>query len=81
MIHCVGVHALDEAEFIGNLSRVGHKATDPRAALTVLRKRLHLREHQFVVRITSHRAEPPTAHILRRNRFAMQLGNQRLPIK
>jgi hypothetical protein len=48
MVVAIGLHGMDEAQFIDMLGRVGHELTDPHSRLTVLFEREGAFENQVI---------------------------------
>ena len=63
MVHGVGVHAFDEAQFVGDTACVGQKITHPSPTLSVLAEGFYRREHEFPIGLARHGAEAFAADV------------------
>ena len=73
MIDGFSVHALYEAELVGDLGGVGHEVADPCAALAVLLEGFNRSEEELAVGIAGHGAEALVADVAFRHRGIVEL--------
>ena len=74
MVDLLGVHALDEAEFVGDFGGVGHEGTDGGTGFAVLLVWLDVREDLAFVRSGGHGGKAFALHVGLRDGLAVELG-------